>query len=68
MTDAMLELVDYVRKGLSTTTIATMVSVRGAFDYINKKKLVGVMRTMCLPETAVRWTFEFMKYRSASLV
>lgn len=68
MTDVMLELVDYVRKGLSTTTIATMVSVRGAFDYINKKKLIGVMRTMGLPETAVMWTFEFMKYRSASLV
>ncbi len=68
MTDVMLELVDYVRKGLSPTTIATMVSVRGAFDYMNKKKLIGVMRTMGLPETAVMWTFEFMKYRSASLV
>lgn len=68
MTDVMLELVDYVRKALSTTTIATMVSVRGAFDYINKKKLIGVKRTMGLPETAVMWTFEFMKYRSASLV
>jgi hypothetical protein len=67
-TDAVLELVDYAKEELATTTTAMMVDIKGAFDNVNRKKLIGVMRRMDLPETAVRWTFEFMKNRLANMV
>lgn len=67
-TDAVLELVDYIKEDLSATTTAMMVDIKGAFDNVNRKKLIKVMRKLGLPETAVKWVFEFTKYRSASLV
>ena len=66
--DAVLELIDYVKDDLTTTTTAMMVDIKGAFDNVNRKKLIKTMRNLGLPETAVRWTFEFTKNRSASLV
>ena len=63
-------MLDLVQRTETTKdpTSAILIDIQGAFDNVNSNLLVDTMEEMKLPKAMIKWTYEFISQRKASLL
>lgn len=66
-TDAVLELTDHIKTNKGPTT-AMMIDIQGAFDNVDRERLIETMEEYKIPSAAQRWTHHFVSERTATMI
>jgi hypothetical protein len=68
--DALAQLVTYIEKawGKKQLVAGLLLDIKGAFDYVNRKQLLIVLKELGLPRNLLLWVASFLSDRQAVLV